>query len=163
MCRNCTWAWVQAKVRARSKALRSWCWSTRSSSASRVEATSVQKASRAIWPGAMRTRWRTEKTGSSTVPAVPDSAAPSAMACAVAAVRPRPRKRARSDSYCAGPVAMPSTTAKCAAHTGGSLGVRGRRVAIRAPNSGRYSVCTNILAKAGWASSAAGGASTTSA
>ena len=77
-------------------------------------------------------------------------------------LRPRPMKRARSDSYWVSAVTSPSTTAKCAAQIGASSRERGRRAAMSAPNSGRYSVCTNILAKAGCALSAATVVSTSS-
>ena len=54
-------------------------------------------------------------------------------------------------------------TARCAAQTRGSSGDRRRRVARMAPSSARYSVCTNSFEKAGCATSAACGASTSSA
>ena len=86
----------------------------------------------------------------------------SSIAAGDAALLPRPMNRARSVSYSGAPMALPSTTAKCAAQIGGSSGERGRRVAISAPYSGRYSVCTKSLAKAGWAASVAGAVSTSS-
>ncbi|MNJ74522.1 hypothetical protein D3C77_714640 [compost metagenome] len=57
----------------------------------------------------------------------------------------------------------PSTVMKCAAHTSASSGDLGRRVAISAPVSGRYSVTTKSLAKAGWVRSASAVVSTISA
>ena len=55
-----------------------------SSSASRVEAAIVQKEMRAIAPGAIRTRRRRAKIGSSTAPTVLESCRPSIMAIGVA-------------------------------------------------------------------------------
>ena len=52
--RSWTCACVQASVAARSKALVSWCLSMASSSASRDEATMVQKAIRAVPPAGIR-------------------------------------------------------------------------------------------------------------
>ena len=57
----------------------------------------------------------------------------------------------------------PSTRATCASHTGVSSPERARRVASRVSSSGSASVCTNRFEKAGWAASASGSASTTSA
>ena len=85
-------------------------------------ATSVEKTTRAVAPGASRTRRRRLKIGSSTVPAVFESGRPSITDIGVRMPRPRPRKRARSVSYCAPPPVSPSTTTTCAAQTGGSLG-----------------------------------------
>ena len=152
--RSWTWPRVQASVCARPKALWSWCMSIRSSSASREGATTVQYAMRAEVPGAIRTRWRRANTGSRTVPTVFERVPE--IAAAVEAPRLRPMNRARSVSYCCTPTVLPSTTAKCATQIGGSSGDRGRRVAISAPYSGRYSVWTKSLAKAGCAASEAG-------
>jgi len=61
------------------------------------------------------------------------------------------------------PTTSPATTATCATQISGSFGARRRRVAIRASSSARYSVSTKSLEKAGWATSEAWGASTSSA
>ena len=58
------------------------CLSMRSSSASRDDATTVQKAMCTIAPGAIRTRRRRAKTASSTVPTVFESGRPSITAIA---------------------------------------------------------------------------------
>ena len=161
--RSCTCAWVQARVAARSKAVVSRCLSMRSSSASRDDATTVQKAMCTIAPGAIRTRRRRAKTASSTVPTVFESGRPSIAAIAVRTLRLRPRNRALSVSTSAFPTAPLSTTARCAAQISGSLGARRLRVAKMAPTSARYSVSTNSLEKAGCVTSTAWGASTSSA
>ena len=160
---SCTWAWVQASVAARSKAVVSRCLSMRLSSALREDATTVQKATCTIAPGAIRTRRRRAKTASSTVPTVFESGRPSITAIGVRMPPPRPKNRALSVSTSGFPTAPPSTTARCAAQISGSLGARRRRVARMAPTSAKYSVSTNSLEKAGCATSAAWGASTSSA
>ncbi|MNL04387.1 hypothetical protein D3C87_1249550 [compost metagenome] len=135
----------------------------RSSSADREGATRVQKATWVLLPGRTWTRWRRAKMGSSTVPVVLERGTWRCKAWAVARVRPWPMKRARSDSYCRVPARWSSTMMKWAAHTSSSSGDLGRRVAIRAPSSARYSVTTKSLLKAGWARSASGVVSTSSA
>ena len=109
-------------VAARSKAVVSRCLSMRSSSASREDATTVQKAMRTIAPGAIRTRRRRAKTGSSTVPTVFESGRPSITAIGVRTLQPRPRNRALSVSTSGLPTVSPSTTARCAAQISGSVG-----------------------------------------
>ena len=68
-------------------------------------------------PGAIRTRWRRLRIGSSTTPVVPDSACSSAAGASVS--RPRPTKRARSVSHSTGPCGRPSRLSTCMAHTAG--------------------------------------------
>ena len=60
------------------------------------------------------------------------------------------------------PSASSSTVATCAAQIGASSFERGRRVASSAPVSASNSVCTNRFWNAGWATSAACGASASS-
>ena len=152
-----------ASWRGRRRCGRDACRSGRAARA-REAATRVQNATRATSPGAIRDpvpqREDRVEHGPDRVrqrPAVRRRPRPRAIG------RPRPRKRARSVSYCGSATTSPSTTAKCAAQTRGSSGERGRRVATSAPNSARYSVSTNSLAKAGCALSAAGVARTSSA
>ena len=123
----------------------------------------VQKATLAVAPTGIRIRRRILKIGSGTVPTVSDNGRPSIAEIAVLASRPRPRKRARSVSNWISAIDSPSTTARCAAQTGESVGERSRRVARRAPIWASNSVCTNILEKAGCAASDASSANTTSA
>ena len=111
----------------------------------------VQNATFTMAPGAMVTRRRTEATASNTVPTVPDSIASRAIATGSRTPCPRPTKRARSVST----VTVPSPTDRCPTQIAGSVGVRRRRVARMAPESAKYSVSTNNLAKAGWAMSVA--------
>ena len=73
-------------------------------------------------PAATRTRRRSAKTGSRTVPTVLESGRPSITAIGARASRPRPRKRARSVSISGSPTVSPSTTARCAAQISGSAG-----------------------------------------
>ena len=128
---------------------------------SRLVATPVANARRTCPPGAMRTRRRRLRTGSSTAPVVPESARPSS-ATGSSGVRPRPRKRARSVSHSIAPWTPPSALSTCTAQRVGSSGERGRRPHSSAEHSGRYSVSRNSFRNAGWARSSAGGASTTS-
>ena len=118
---------------------------------------------RALAPGARRRRRRRLKMGSSTAPVVLESGRPSIMDIGVRIPRPRPRKRERSVSCCEPPTLVPSTAITCAAHSRSSSSERGERVARRVSSSGTASVCTKRLEKAGCASSARGGASTSSA
>ena len=104
---NCTWAWVQASAAARSNAPASWCLSTRSRTSSREEATMVQKSTRAVAPGAILTRRRRAKIGSSTVPVAPESGRPLTAAVGARMLPPRPRNRARSVSNSRLPTAWP--------------------------------------------------------
>ena len=101
-----------------------------------MPATIVQKATRTVAPGAMRTRRRKAKIGSSTVPTVFERARPSITAIGVRMPWPRPRKRALSVSISGLPTTWPSTTARCAAQISCSVGARRRRVAKIAPTSG---------------------------
>ncbi len=126
-------------------------------------ATTVQKAIRATPPAGTRTRRRSANIGSSTAPTVLERRRPSSTATALPTSLPRPRKRARSVSISTSPIASPSTTARWAAHSSASPGLRRRRVARMAPAAARYSVCTNSLEKAWCAASASGGASAISA
>ena len=161
--RNWTWACVHASATARSNVAGSRYSSARARASSREDATSVENVTRAVAPGASRTRRRRLKIGSSTAPTVLESGWPSMTDSGVRIPRPRPRNRARSVSYCTSPTVSPATTITCAAQTWGSPCDRGRRVASRAPSLGAHSVCTKRLENAGWAMSAAGGASTISA
>src|SRR5207247_7155371 len=92
-----------------------------------------------------------------------ESDRPSITEVGVRIPRPRPRNRPRSVSHCKPPTVSPSTTTTWASQIVDSLRARGRRVARRASSSGAHSVCTNRLENAGWAASADGDASTTSA
>src|SRR3989442_447647 len=156
-------AWVHASVAARSKVAGSRYLSARSTTSSRDGATSVEKVTRTLVPGGSRTRRRRLTIGSSTAPTVLESDRPSITEVGVRIPRPRPRNRPRSVSHCKPPTVSPSTTTTWASQIVGSLRARGRRVARRASSSGAHSVCTNRLENAGWAASADGDASTTSA
>ena len=118
----------------------------------RDDATMVQKSTRAVAPGAIRTRRRSAKIGSSTAPVVPESGGQSIIALARATPPPRPRKRARSVSNSRLPTASPSTTARCAAQISvpsvlaaagarrsrlGRRDARSRRTAWRRPDAPR--------------------------
>ena len=74
-------------------------------------------------PAAIRRRRRRAKIGSSTVPVVPDSGRPSTAAAGARGCRRRGRgTAARSVSNSRLPTVSPSTTARCAAQTCGSVG-----------------------------------------
>ena len=128
----------------------------------RDEATIVQKSIRAVAPGAIRTRRRRANIGSSTAPVVPESGRPPITAPGARMLPPRPRNRARSVSNSRLPDASPSTTARCAAQTSGSVGARRRLVASMAPRPARCSVSMNSFENAGCATSAAWDARTSS-
>ena len=76
--------------------------------------------------------------------------------------RGRGTARGRSPTAARRP-SRPRRPTTWASQTGGSPRDRGRRVASSVSSSGTHSVWTNRLENAGWAASAAGGASTTSA
>ena len=150
--RSCTCACVQASVAGavEGAARRGACRSVEQLRAR--GATIVQNATRVPLPGATRTRRRRAKIGSSTVP--DGVGQPLAVLQGRGGARwfAPARRTARGRSRIVICAAMsPSTTAKWAAQICGSPGDRSRRVASSAPNSGRYSVCTNIFANAGWA------------
>ena len=67
----------------------SWCLSTRTRTSSRDEATIVQKSIRAVVFGAIRTRRRSAKIGSSTAPVAPESGRPPILRPAHEYCRPR--------------------------------------------------------------------------
>ena len=77
----------------------------------------VEKATRAVAPGRMRTVRLRLRTGSSTEPAVFESGRPSIIETGLRISWPRPRNRARSVSNCESPTVSPSTTTTCAAQT----------------------------------------------
>jgi len=114
-------------------------------------------------PAASSTIPRRLTMGSSTLPTVPDKGSGSTKARGAASVWPRPMKRARSVSRWTVPAVGASPARACTSQHDGSSGARGRRRASSAPASAAHSVWTNILEKAGWAASAAGAFSTTSA
>ncbi len=97
--RSCTWAWVHARVTARSKAVGSWCLSTRSSASSRDGATSVQNAIAHRGAGRQpNAAAKTEDRIEHGADACPRAAARRSPRSASGCSRPRPRKRARSVS-----------------------------------------------------------------
>ena len=100
----------------------------------------MEKTTRALAPGARRTRRLRLKIGSSTEPVVLESGRPSMTDIGVRIPRPRPRNRPRSVSCCAPLPCRPSTMATCAAQTRGSPAARGRRVASKVSSSGTDSV-----------------------
>ena len=165
-CRDGATAPVPGSRRASPPARRHWCpgacRSRRAAPRARTPPPSRRRSAPCRPPG-IRRRRRSANTGSSTVPTVFDRRRPSIAATALPTSLPRPRKRARSVSISTSPSASPSTTARWAAHSSGSSGLRRRRVARMAPEAGRYSVCTKSLEKAWCAESASGGASTISA
>ena len=95
MPRWCSWtcACVHASVAARSNVAGSRYLSARARASSRDGATSVENVTRAVAPGASRTRRRRLKIGSSTAPTVLDSGWPSMTDSGVRIPRPRPRNR----------------------------------------------------------------------
>ena len=158
-----TWAWAQATSKARAEAEISAYWSAIVRASSREEAIAVANATTAEPPGAIRTRRRRLRIGSSTAPVAPESTAPGSSAAGSAVDRPRPRKRERSVSSWGSPMAGPSLATTWTAQIGFWSAERGRRRASRAWPPGRASVSTNSLPKAGCARSAPRVSNTTSA
>ena len=118
--------------------------------AARLAPTPVQKAMRAVSPGAIRTRRRSASTGSSTVPVVLDSGRASTIETALRKSCPRPRKRARSVSNCKPPMPSPSSALTWATQSCGIRRDRGpRRVASSAPLSAMNSVLHEQLGERG--------------
>ena len=151
-CLSSTRPTVHANVAARTKAALSAYFCTSGCNASRAGATTVQKQTRAVVPGAIVTRWRSENMGSRTAPDVFFKRWPPMTAIGDASVRPRPMKLARSVSNSRLP-SSPSPVTIAAAQTGLSSGPRGRRCAKTAPNPSSYSVSTKSFENAGCAAS----------
>ena len=125
--------------------------------------TPVVKPTVARPPGGSLTTRRRLNTGSSTAPTVFDSGAP-ARAPPAAGVAPAAEEAAPgSVSYSRAGLAAPSTARHVDQPASGSLGRCAAGACRAAPRSATSSVSTNRLPKAGWARSAACGASATSA
>ena len=90
---------------------------------------------RALAPGASRTRRRRLTIGSSTAPTVLESGWPSMTDIGVRIPRPRTRNRARSVSYCSSPTVSLRRRLRVPPRPRGSPSDRGRRVASRAPSA----------------------------
>ena len=163
--RSCTCACVQASVAARSKAVASRCLSTRSSTRLAGCATIVQKAMRTVAPGAIahpaaQREDRIEHGADGVGQAAGRRSPRSARGCCGRGRGSGPGRSRSPASPTAfafdhGEMRRPdlrlSRRCAAAASPGGRL------------TSARYSVCTNSLEKAGCATSAACGASTSSA
>src|SRR5436309_1692525 len=143
-----------ASPRVRAAALGSRYLCAMARAPSRRTAIPVWKDRRTNPPGARRMRCRRLTIGSSTAAVVPERARPS-RATGSSGLRPRPRNRPRSVSHSTGPCILPSTLNTWTAHTRASSRARGRRAQTRAALSGKYSVSTKSLLKAGWVTSSA--------
>src|SRR5688500_6856592 len=104
----------------------------------------------------MRTRTRSESTGSSTDPTVPLSFAPSSSADGFLTDLPRPTNLERSVSQVMLPTRSGPHATTWAHQIPASVADRGRLVARSAAFASSHSVCTNRLWNAGWPRSASG-------
>ena len=129
-------------------------------SASRLSSAAVAKVSRAVAPAAIVSRTRRQAIGSRPLIGVPSAACGWRSRAGAASVRSRPMKARRSVMQSIDSTWASTAATKCAAATTGSPCNRGLRDISNARQPGSQRFSTNMLAKAGCASSALGSDST---